>query len=134
MDKLLEVKANLLTWQKQERAAGRSRASRCLEAVRHACAEEGLRLPPPMPRPRNTALANWEALGAAPEAFGWRRIHSPLTEPCLVYFKRCGILPDKRVAGHVALYVPADGKLYANLTYNWNQYWADRLVGAFTVL
>ena len=109
-----------------------SRAKSCLGDVRAALSHVGLRIPSPMEKPNNTALANGHAMIKMPEFYGWEQIHSPLTdEPVLLYFKGCGILKDGRTAGHIA--IKRGNKLYANITYNWNQWWADRVIGAFKI-
>lgn len=132
MNQLSGVIQTLGFWQEAQDRAKCSRNSRCLEAVRYALKWEGLRLPAPRQAPDNTALGNFEVLAKDPGAYGWEAIHSPLlSEICLVYFKDCGRLKDGRTAGHISIYNPKTGILYANKNYRWGPYWARRLVGAF---
>ena len=130
MADMLQACEDVMAWQRAEKKANRSRRARCLECVRAALGKQGLTLPR-RPWPDNTAIGCFEFLVQNPEKWGWKQIHSPLTVPCLVFFKNCGRLPDRRVAGHVAIYDPRTGRLYSNNNANWSQYWADHIVGAF---
>lgn len=132
---LLRVIEELKGWQARNKGQTKGR---CLEAVRYACLKEHLTLPPPMARPRNTALCNFEEISKNPERWGWRRwSHKDFPglamPPALVYFKGCGILPDGRVAGHIALYNPAENTHTSNATYVMSRYWVQRLIGAFVL-
>lgn len=131
MSDLNAVIKNLKQWQKANKG---NLSGRCLEACRACLLQEGLRLPAPQPRPSNTALVNFDLLSRSPATYGWKVEHSPLdpNKVYLVYFKRVGILPDGRVAGHISLL--KNGIHYSNRNYKFSQYWADRLVGAFSIL
>ncbi|MEI6915878.1 MAG: hypothetical protein WCL39_12150 [Armatimonadota bacterium] len=124
----------LVIWRKNNKV----HQSRCLEAVRWALARNGLRVPGPFPRPRNTAIECYRALSENPETYGWKRWthadHAGEALPlCLAFFKDCGKLPDGRIAGHIAIYDPATQKHSANTLYTWNTSWSAKLVGAFVV-
>lgn len=132
---LLAVKADLLEWQKAEKG---KTSGRCLEAVRWALKRHDILLPAPMARPRNTAFCNYEELAKDPGRWGWRRwSHKDFPgmpmPPALVYFKGCGKLADGRIAGHIAIWDPADGTHTANARYKMSSYWVQRLVGAFVL-
>ena len=127
MDKLSRAIVALKEHQRADDAAGISRTHRCLEYARKALLSYGLRLP--APTSENTAYADFEILVANPAAYGWKQVHSPLTDMCLVYFKDCGALPNGRIAGHIGILY--DGIIYANQNYPFSQWWADRIVGAF---
>ena len=129
MDKLSATIVYLGNWQRSHKG---HTAARCLEAVRLALSQAGMKLPPPMAAPRNTAIANYNELAKDPGKYGFKRIRTPLETPCLVFFKGCGWVgtgANRRQAGHIAIF---DGKkIIANNNYVWKQYWADRIVGAF---
>jgi hypothetical protein len=119
----------LAIWRKKHEG---STAKRCLEAVRWACAQEGLRLPW-RPWPFNTALGCLAVLKANPEKYGWKKAERDaegnLPSPCLVFFERCGKLRDGRTAGHIAVY--RNGQHYSNAVYPHGEYWEARVAGAF---
>jgi len=132
-DKLSSAIAYLQSWQRSHKG---HTASRCLEAVRLSLSQAGITLPPPLAAPRNTAIANYNELAKDPAKYGFKRSHSPLDpdKVYLMYFKNCGWVgtgKNRRAAGHIAL--KHGNWLYANQNYKWNQYWADRTVGAFVV-
>jgi hypothetical protein len=118
----------LAIWRKKHEG---STAKRCLEAVRWACAQEGLRLPW-RPWPFNTALGCLAVLKANPEKYGWKKAERDaegnLPSPCLVFFERCGKLRDGRTAGHIAVY--RDGAHYSNAVYSMS-WWEEHVAGAF---
>lgn len=132
MVKLTNALAHLADWRKARTA--KQRKSLCLTAIRYAVGKEGLSLPASYSH--FTAMQCWERLWSDPGYWGWKAVHHDtagnLPEPCLVFFKNCGKLPDGRVAGHIA--IVQDGKLYANETYALNAYWKARIVGAFVPL
>lgn len=135
MSKLETMLKNLEKWQKLNK--GRA-AGRCLEAVRYSLAG-GLALPEPQPRPNNTALYNMDMLARCPEAYKWKQWrhadHPGEDLPmCLLYFKKCGFLPDGRVAGHIAIYNPETGWHCSNTNYRLSEWWKTRIVGAFVPL
>lgn len=129
--KLKRVVRHLEEWQAGLSAA--KRKSRCLEAVRKACFKENLHLPlSEHDYEGKLAIDNFRTLRANPHKWAWQQVSPlPKNKPSLVYFGKCGILADGRVAGHIAIYDPATGKHYANSTYRMNNYWAARLLGAF---
>ena len=139
MERLALAIQGLGDWQVAQAGLGRSAKSRCLEAVREALQAQGLEIPPAMPTPDNTALANFHALVADPAKWGWTQIHTQengtLAVPCLVYFDNCGLIdqgtPEERQAGHIAIY---DGKIiHANENFPVSNWWMERLVGAYRV-
>jgi len=107
----------------------------CLGDIRQVLSKFGLRLPPPMPRPHNTAIANFEELVQDPQKYGWKAVHhvdGKLPVPyALVYFKKCGDLGDGRQAGHIAILDVEKMKHYANADHAMTRYWGERLIGAF---
>jgi hypothetical protein len=119
----------LAIWRKKHEG---NTAKRCLEAVRWACAREGLRLPW-RPWPWNTALGCLSVLKKSPEKYGWRKVGRDdagnLPDPCLIFFHGCGVLKDGRVAGHVA--VLHNGRHWSNADYPLSPYWTSRVAGAF---
>jgi hypothetical protein len=135
MNKLIQVAADLIKWQKAEDAAKRKRSGRCLEAVRWAAQRNDLHLPMSLiDYPTKYAVDCGKALLGDPGKWGWQRVSSPLDQPCLCFFKKCGVLKSGAEAGHVAVYIPEKGLLVANNDYKWNQYWADRIILAVVPL
>lgn len=132
MNKLLGAIEEMNCFILSEKAAKRSMKNRCLETVRRGLRLQGLKLPASgLDYKTNFALDCGKALLKNPAKWGWKQVHSPLTGPCLCFFKGCGKLADGRIAGHVAIYDPATKTLYANQPYKWSQYWANRIIGAF---
>jgi hypothetical protein len=132
MGELEKALSALTEWQKTN-GSEKKRAKRCLEAIRWSCEKAGLRLPPPRPKPHNTALGCYELLVAHPEQWGWKAIHhkpdGTLQTPCLLFLKRCGQLPDGRWAGHICIL--SNNVLRANVDYQYNSWWKSRVVAAF---
>ena len=119
----------LANWQKEHPDAP---GGACLGTVREALAAESKQIPAPMPRPNNTALANFRELVQDPAKWGWKQVHTQadgtLPVPCLVYFTNCG-KEDGLVCGHICLF---DGKtLWSDVNYKVDEWWMERIVGAF---
>ena len=130
--KLADAIDNLLVWQKAEKKAGRSTAKRCLEAVRRALLKEGLKLPQSnIDYPSALAIGCGSVLLRNPDKWGWKQVHTPLPELCLLFFKNCGKLADGRIAGHVAILDTRKHIHYANTNWHLSQWWADRIIAAF---
>ncbi len=135
--RLLFAVASFL-WQWQKDNAGNTDL-RCLEAVRHACKEAGLKLPMSnVDYKGKLALTCGTTLAKNPKKWGWKLLGEsasalPTDRPCLVFFKNCGLLPDRRVAGHVAIFKPSTAHIVANTTYNWSAKWAEKVAYVFEV-
>lgn len=115
-------------WQRQN--AGH-RSGRCLEAARWALAKVGLRLPPGLAKPKNTAIWNFRVLDSNPGRYGWRRVTKPLPRYVIVYFVNCGNLKDGRIAGHFAIWDTVRDIHRANFSASMTDWWADRVRAPF---
>ena len=131
---LYPVIASLVAWQQREKP---KTAKRCLEAIRYACTENQMILPRSNVDYKGLlAITCGETLAKNPAKWGWVR----LTEfprdllPSLVFFERCGILPDGRVAGHVSVYKPSTEHHISNATYDMNKWWRSRVKFIFRPL
>jgi hypothetical protein len=136
MDKLEQVIGELKTWQ----VDNADHTHRCLEAVRWATGQAGLRLPMSnVDYAGDLAIECGQCLVKDPGEWGWKLIYSHNAEPkqsqptvpCLAFFDNCGALPDGREAGHVAILDPAVKLTYANQDYPWDTWWEQRLAFAF---
>lgn len=106
----------------------------CLGATRYALAEVGLKLPPPQPKPDNTARWNGYTLAANPTHWGWLRI-APTAAAFnglrLDYFDGVAPLPDGRIAGHVGITNPSTGIIHSAIDFQWNSSWNKARMASF---
>ncbi|MCL5105658.1 MAG: hypothetical protein M1133_16320 [Armatimonadetes bacterium] len=135
MKKLWDAIGHLLDWQRNN--SGNTK-NRCLEAVRYALKEEGLKLPVSNVDYKGMlAIDNGKTLAANPGRWGWKLLGTsakvlPLDRPCLVYFKLCAFLPKyMRFAGHIAIYKPSTNVHVANTKYTMSLWWRWRVAYVF---
>ena len=131
---LWSVTDNLVKW--QEAHAGHT-SKRCLEAVRHACAEAGLRLPLSNEDYKGAlAITCGKTLAANPKHWGWKLVGKsakglPTDQPSLVFFRGCGNVGGGRIAGHVAIYKPSTNRHISNESHALTKWWAERIAFCF---
>lgn len=149
MPTLNDALNELKSWQLAHGSTA-NRSGRCLESVRYAIAGATLErlqgdpdatrlsLPPPIPKPLNTALGNMDALCVNPEAFGWQRVkpdaHGNLPQVTLDYYANCGTLPDGRIAGHIAIVDRRAKVLYSCTDFPLTAWWQARRAASFVPL
>jgi len=121
-----QMNAALLALQAMPRNSGW-----CLGYTRRALVLQGLRLPPPMPSPNDTAFANFSVLSQDPGAYGWSAVDISNSAPVkLIYFQNVAPLANPfRYAGHVGLL--ANGTIYSDSDYPLTAGWISHFAGAF---
>lgn len=128
----------LVLW--MERNDGHT-ASRCLEAVRYALGQSGIRLPQSNVDYKGMlAETCGKTLAAKPEKWKWRLRGTsakalPTREdgrPVLVFFRSCGWLSKYQAfAGHIAVYKPTTNKHLANFKGEMSVWWRARISYVF---
>lgn len=131
MNKLEQAIAAITKHQQSDDKAGITRHGRCQEYLRLALKSVGLKIP-------NTRLAVEAGVIVAenPGKYGWKAVHSSLVPGLyLTYFHNCGKLPSGIKAGHVGILDSRTPKavLYSAVNYDWNQTWANDIIGAYQV-
>ena len=94
--KLVKIIDYIHNWQKGQDAEHISRQHRCLHICNLACESEGLKLPPSTPT-KDTALDCFHTLDAEPTKWGWKKVEFDAKQIVLVFFNKCGQLPDGRI-------------------------------------
>jgi hypothetical protein len=115
-------------------------SKRCLEAIRHAFTETGLRLPQSnIDYQGMLAITCGKTLALTPKRWGWKLLGKnksalPTNQPSLVFFNRCGKLASGKTAGHIAVFKPSTDRHISNESHNMDSWWLDRVCFVFQPL